>query len=211
MTDQPDQVLGPVARYYSARLREFGAEARGVDWNSAESQELRFAQLCKVLPRDRPFSICDVGCGYGALLPYLQTRYRDFRYLGIDVSKAMVEAARARNGAESRASFEVASAPAALVDCCVASGIFNVRLQATSVAWKAYIEQTLTVMDRNSIGGFAFNCLTSYSDPERMRGDLHYADPCELFDQCKRSFSRNVALLHDYGLYEFTILVRKDL
>jgi hypothetical protein len=32
-----------------------------------------------------------------------------------------------------------------------------------------------------------------------------------IFDICKRKFSRNVALLHDYGLYEFTILVRKDL
>jgi hypothetical protein len=26
---------------------------------------------------------------------------------------------------------------------------------------------------------------------------------------CKRRFSRNVALLHDYDLYEFTVLVRK--
>jgi len=30
-----------------------------------------------------------------------------------------------------------------------------------------------------------------------------------LFDYCKRTYSRDVALLHDYGLYEFTILVRK--
>jgi hypothetical protein len=42
-----------------------------------------------------------------------------------------------------------------------------------------------------------------------MREDLFYADPCELFDYCKTRFARNVALLHDYGLYEFTILVRK--
>ena len=41
-----------------------------------------------------------------------------------------------------------------------------------------------------------------------MRPDLFYADPCWLFDQCKRRHSRDVALLHDYGLYEFTILVR---
>ena len=44
--------------------------------------------------------------------------------------------------------------------------------------------------------------------PERMRPDLYYADPCRLFDHCKRRYSRHVALLHDYGLYEFTILVR---
>jgi hypothetical protein len=43
-----------------------------------------------------------------------------------------------------------------------------------------------------------------------MRADLYYADPAQVFDYCKRRFSPNVALLHDYGLYEFTILVRKQ-
>ena len=58
--------------------------------------------------------------------------------------------------------------------------------------------------------GFAFNCLTSYSDAHKMRDYLYYADPCALFDLCKRRYSRYVALLHDYKLYEFTILVRKQ-
>ena len=57
--------------------------------------------------------------------------------------------------------------------------------------------------------GFSFNMLTKYSDPEYMRQHLYYADPCYLFDYCKMHFSRNVALLHDYEVYDFTILVRK--
>jgi hypothetical protein len=65
------------------------------------------------------------------------------------------------------------------------------------------------MMHRVTRHGFSFNCLTAYSDPDKIRPDLHYADPCALFDLCKRKFSRNVALLHDYDLYEFTILVRK--
>ena len=32
---------------------------------------------------------------------------------------------------------------------------------------------------------------------------------CEMFDVCKQPFSPRVALLHDYPLYEFTIIVRK--
>jgi len=43
-----------------------------------------------------------------------------------------------------------------------------------------------------------------------MKDDLYYADPCYFFDYCKKKFSKNIALLHDYGLYEFTILVRKQ-
>ena len=51
--------------------------------------------------------------------------------------------------------------------------------------------------------------LSTYSDVERRRADLYYADPHMVFDYCKRTFSPAVALLHDYPLYEFTILVRK--
>jgi hypothetical protein len=65
-------------------------------------------------------------------------------------------------------------------------------------------------MDRAACKGFAFNCLTTYSDPERLRDDLYYGDPCYYFDLCKRLYSRHVALLHDYGLWEFTIIVRKS-
>jgi hypothetical protein len=61
--------------------------------------------------------------------------------------------------------------------------------------------------------GFSFNMLTKYSDPERMaeRPDLFFGDPLFFFDFCKRNFSRNVALLHDYGVYDYTIIVRKDI
>ncbi len=58
--------------------------------------------------------------------------------------------------------------------------------------------------------GFSCNFLTKYSDANRMRSDLYYADPCFLFDYCKRHFSKNIALLHDYQLYDFTLIVRKD-
>ena len=44
-----------------------------------------------------------------------------------------------------------------------------------------------------------------------MQPRLFYADPARLFTHCKTRYARNVALLHDYGLYEFTLLIRKDI
>jgi len=66
-------------------------------------------------------------------------------------------------------------------------------------------------MNQKSKRGFSFNMLTKYSDKEYMRDDLYYADPLFILDFCKRNFSKNVSLLHDYGLYEFTILVRMEI
>jgi hypothetical protein len=80
-------------------------------------------------------------------------------------------------------------------------------------AWREFTVQTLQRMNQLCSKGFSFNMLTSYSDADRMaqRPDLYFGDPCFYFDYCKRNFSHNIALLHDYGLYDFTILVRKDI
>jgi hypothetical protein len=96
-----------------------------------------------------------------------------------------------------------------VADYTLASGIFNVKLQNSIRKWEDYILNVLKRIDELSEKGFSFNLLTQYSDAERMRPELYYADPCYLFDYCKRHFSRNIAILHDYNLYEFTIIVRK--
>ncbi len=199
-----------VADYYSSKLASHGPTPRGVDWNGAEGQTLRFQQLCRLIDRPEPFSIADVGCGYGALFDELAARHEEFRYIGLDISGTMIQAARARLAHEARAQWLCATRPPEPVDYAVASGIFNVRLAYSSAQWESHVEASLDAMHEVSQHGFAFNCLTSYSDAEHMRDDLYYADPCRLFDRCKRRYSRQVALLHDYGLYEFTIIVRKS-
>jgi SAM-dependent methyltransferase len=209
MPNSPTELLHEVAGYYAGKLAQHGATPRGVDWNGPESQALRFDQLARVITRAGAFSLNDLGCGYGALLDHLRPRHPAFSYSGFDVSQEMVEAARMQHAGAVQARFLAAAVPDQPADYGIASGIFNVRLGRSDAEWQAYIEETLEVLDSTSTAGFAFNCLTAYSDAERMRADLYYADPCRLFDLCKRRYARDVALLHDYGLYEFTIVVRK--
>ncbi len=210
MTDKSSsEILCEVAEYYTSKLAEHGETPRGVDWNGNESQELRFEQLCKLIDTSSPFSINDLGCGYGALYDFLASKQKQFTYNGIDVSEKMILTAINRYKDKSNARFIVSSEPDKQQDYSLASGIFNVRMNRSDDEWLSYIKDTLDLLDRNSRLGFAFNCLTSYSDKDKMRDYLYYADPGALFDLCKRRYSRNIALLHDYGLYEFTILVRK--
>ena len=210
MLNTETDLLKEVASYYSKKLSQHGETPQGVDWNSEESQTLRFEQLCKVIAStSEAFSLNDLGCGYGALFDFLKLKYRMTSYNGIDVSEDMVRSARSRHAAYPEARFITASEPDCVVDYGIASGIFNVRLGRTNAEWVDYLEATLDVLDRTSHAGFAFNCLTIYSDEDKMHNYLFYADPCRMFDLCKRRYSRQIALLHDYGLYEFTILVRK--
>jgi SAM-dependent methyltransferase len=209
MPETRTDLLNEVANYYSEKLAQHGETPRGVDWNGEESQTLRFEQLCKIVTTPDAFSVNDLGCGYGALFDFLNIRYPAISYLGVDVSEDMIQAAKQRYQDNTQARFITSAEPNNLADYGVASGIFNVRLGRSDAEWRDYLEATLDVLNQTSRLGFAFNCLTSYSDEDKKRDYLYYADPCLLFDFCKRRYSRQVALLHDYGLYEFTILVRK--
>jgi SAM-dependent methyltransferase len=192
-----------VERYYTDKLREHGPTHRGVDWSTAESQTTRFAQLLSVVSSGG--IVLDYGCGYGALVEHLPD---PSDYVGYDISEEMISAARARYPGARFTSSEADLKP---VDYVVASGIFNVKAGAEEANWVEYVAATLERFDGLAARGFAFNMLTSYSDPPLMRRDLYYAEPLRWFDECKRRYARNVALLHDYGLYEFTIIVRKEL
>ena len=202
----PD-LLRKTRQYYDARLAEHGPTARGVDWNSEESQRLRFRELTTLVRDDTGASILDYGCGYGALRAYLREHGHRGPYVGFDISQSMIDAARA-GAADEAARFVTERGALERVDYTLASGIFNVKQTAPDEEWRQYVFETIADLSALSVRGFAFNALSSYSDPDRRRPDLYYADPLELFDHCKRRISPFVSLLHDTPLHEFTLLVR---
>jgi SAM-dependent methyltransferase len=195
-----------VADYYTGKLREHGPTHQGVDWNSAESQLLRFEQFMRIVPTGEPVSVLDYGSGYGAFAEYLDDLDSvDLAgYTGYDVSEEMVAQARQRSGWR----FTTARDELVPADVTVASGVFNVRVDTDEQTWRDYTLETIAELAALSHRALGFNMLTSYSDPERMTDRLYYGDPAFYFDWCKRNLSKQVALLHDYGLYEFTMLVR---
>lgn len=200
-------ILAGVAAYYSAKVTAHGPTASGADWNSPESQEMRFEQLVRVCDAPPPFSVNDYGCGYGALAAFLRRRGVTGPYCGFDVAPAMLTEARRYTAELGDCTF--VDDPERLIpaDYTLASGIFNVRLDVPTDVWERHIDATLAHIAAVSRRGFAFNMLTGYADHDRMRRDLYYGDPLAYFARC-RGFSKRVALLHDYPLWEFTLLVR---
>jgi len=206
----PDEISeNELKDYFQDKLDRFGVTPRGVDWNSASAQEIRFEQLARIIRPGQPYSLLDYGSGFGALYDYLRRRGDDLTYLGFDFVPDMVSRGAALHANQPHCTFTSAEPGLVPQDYAIASGIFNIRLQADDLAWTQYVVSILHKLHAFSQRGFSFNMLTKYSDPEYLKPHLYYADPCYFFDYCKTHFSRNVALLHDYEVYDFTILVRK--
>ena len=203
------EIIESVAAYYGEKIAAHGATPRGVDWNGEQSQVLRFEQLSQVFSAEsQAFSLLDFGCGYGAMYTYLKALYPQLSYTGFDINSEMLAEAR-KLDTKAEAGWISSIQQDAKFDYVVASGVFNVKLKHSDPNWFAYICETLNHINSIAIKGFSFNVLTAYSDAEYCKDYLYYAEPAKIFDYCMTHYSKKVALLHDYPLYEFTVLVRK--
>lgn len=207
-----DELRDTVARYYSKKVEMHGATALGVDWPCVPSQELRFIQLLKVCVFNKPLSINDFGCGYGALLDFMRKRFRgvSIDYVGIDLSPAMILQAKSRRRPLLRPQFIVGHQSPRTADYSIASGIFNVKLAQPKERWEYHIAQTLVDIFATSRIGFAVNFLGPPHPDAEPIAELYRVPPEVWATFCEREFGANVELVQNYGMQEFTLLARRN-
>ncbi len=203
-----ERAWNDIENYFSRGLDQYGVSPQAVGSKDADAQRLRFDNLAYALnrPPNRPVTVNDFGCGYGALFSFLDnlTTIRLGKYYGYDVSASMLDAASEQTDA--RATFIRSHEITKDADYSFVSGTFNDKPTASSETWLRYVELMVEQLAAHSRIGFAFNLLSSYVDFQAP--NLFYADPLHFFSYCKTYVSPYVTLLHDYPLYEWTIAVR---
>jgi SAM-dependent methyltransferase len=208
VSDAEPEILSGIAAYYASKLMAHGSTPQGVDWNGIESHERRHRQFLRLLEGNRDASVLDLGCGFGDFLRFLRAEGHQGCFIGYDIAPTMIEKARELHGEAADREWRIGAEPADVADFAIASGIFNVKGDVPNESWNRYVQRTIDILARAGRRGFAFNVLSLSSDPARRRSDLYYADPAGMLAYCLSKYGRSVALLQDYGLYEFTIVVR---
>ena len=184
--------------FYNNRYDKHGNDIKSVGWGSVESQKLRFKILSEIADLSSA-KICDVGCGFGDLYPYLNKRFKNIKYVGIDISEKLIRQGQTcypdvhfflEDILQSKREKEF--------DYVLASGMLSYRMNNHL----EYVEAMLTGMLKMAKRGVAVNFLSSYVD-YRLDKNFHFA-PEEAFALGKR-LARYVTIRHDYPLYEFTL------
>lgn len=154
-----DSRLESVKRYFSEKLVAHGPTHRGVDYNSTESQEVRFLQLMRIIENPaQPYSLLDFGSGYGAMYDYLLRQGHALHYVGYDIAPLMVQKGRELHSDCPDCWFTDDLAQIPVLDYAVASGTFNMKLEAEFEAWTEIILQALNDMHNHASKGFALTC-----------------------------------------------------
>ena len=206
------ETLKGVAKLYSRSLDEHGVAPLSVGWKDEATQRLRFEKLVEVIDiraTSGRIAVNDLGCGYGAMFNYLDglPYVRLIRYYGYDISEEMLTVAK-QFVDKSRAEFIQSPRVTLKADYSFVSGTFNVNLEANDELWTEYVKESLLNLATMSVKGFAFNLLRT--NVEWKQDSLYYGDPLIFFDFCKNNISPYVSVLSDYGLFEWTIVVRKN-
>jgi SAM-dependent methyltransferase len=193
-----------LAAHYRTTLAEHGPTARGVDWRDDETANIRHAQMLKlILPSDRPFSVLDVGCGYGAFADTLLEAYPNARYHGIDLVEEMVAAGRARHPKQQFSLGDFAEMDLGRFDYIVCNGIFTQKLDASALEMETYFKQMVKKLFTSATIGCAFNLMSTRVN--FFAPNLFYRHPAEVMTHCLSDLTNKVRIDHSYGLYEYTV------
>lgn len=181
-------------KFYKDSFEKHGVSAKGVHWNSKESQNLRFEIITDLIEDISSSSIIDLGCGFADFLTYLEKKkLKPNIYLGIDCEKFMIEIARERypNNIFLKANLFDNNLPQA--DYYICSGTLNIF---NSKEFLVSIKKCFSHVNKALI----FNCLTEKS--------MHNLEIEEIFSFCK-TLTTQVSIEDNYLHNDVTFLLEK--
>lgn len=136
-----------IASTFSRRFTKFGPQPEASLWFSERRQRARFSIIVDIIcerMQNRKVSICDIGCGYGGFLKFLQNEHNDidFEYTGYDLADNLIEFCD-RKMSSKNARFMQGSRPVELMDFSIMSGTYNYAPQTTVTDWRSYFRSEL--------------------------------------------------------------------
>lgn len=192
-----DSERDEIIRLYDDRFAEHGYGTATLGWRGVEDQQLRFEVLCDIADLSGA-RICDVGCGFGDLAAYLEHRFSDISYVGVDITPSLIKEAKQRRPELEFHCVDILQSGFDLrADYFLLSGALNYRFKDN---W-GLTTTMISKMWEQSNKGVAVNFLSSYVNFVRPHNYHH--KPEDVFGFA-RSLTKRVALRHDYPLWEFT-------
>ena len=186
---------------------QHGDSIKSVGWGDAETQFLRFKKLTEGLIVEGS-SILDFGCGLGHLVEFLEKQnLRQYEYVGVDLCVSFIEHAKEKYREKNNINFYKGDIfhkdlEAHSFDIALASGVFSLNQENI----KNYTFDAMKKMFDLVNHSVSVNFLSTYCDFQ-LKKNVHY-DPSEILNEAFKITS-DVKLLHDYELYEFTLILNK--
>tara|TARA_B100000925_G_scaffold154529_2_gene115910 strand:- start:789 stop:1418 length:630 start_codon:yes stop_codon:yes gene_type:complete len=201
-----------IAQKYNFRFSKYGAVPEASLWFSQDRQFMRFKLIADVLDqaiKGSSFSISDIGCGYGALLPYLKKRFpnSEFTYNGFDIAEKPLNFCK-KNYKWPNVFYRTGNLPDRYSDFCVMSGTYNYAPVLSPKQWQDYLFENLTQIWKFTRLSMIFNL--SVADEARITNqNISYFNKDNVKNFCKNNLGRTNLFLSEKLPKEVTFNISK--
>ena len=117
-------------QFYKSSIKKYGNSAKGVQWNSESTQQIRFDIILNMLPDDLyNFTLVDAGCGFGDFYEWMHKNNKTpLKYIGIDALDEMVKIA-SKNTSQEIIMADICKDTLVKADYYICSGAMNILEQ----------------------------------------------------------------------------------
>ena len=182
-------------KFYTSAIELYGTTAKGVNWHSKRTQELRFDIILELLPKNiNDFTVVDAGCGFGDLYLYMLKKKKEAKeYIGIDTVIDMYSIASEQTGKEIIIA-DITKDRLPSADYYVCSGAMNVLNEFET---HLFIQNCFSTCRE----GFVFNILYGEKESETY----NYLSKDEINDIAKSLHVEHVEFRKDYLSNDITV------
>jgi SAM-dependent methyltransferase len=197
-------------KHYESCFKKHGGTPQGVDWPNVDDLNRRFQVMLDICTDKAPVNILDFGCGNGLLCSYLkQTQMDNIRYTGLDISQKFIDFCRTTYPGIPFICSDIAQESIEIdFDYAICNGTFTEKLDLTFDEMFDFFSKTLITLFKKSKKGIAFNVMSSHVD--YRRDDLFHVPHDMMANLLINDLSRHYVIRNDYGLYEYTVYVYKE-
>lgn len=194
-----------IKQYHSVRLKDKNlSRSKMMGWTSKQVQQIRFKTVTSLF-NFNDVSVLDLGCGDGDFKHYLDERFSNFHYIGLDFQKSFIAYAKERFKDENNTWFyntDFAHCQLPKVDVVIACGALSYKSHDSN-----YYIDCIKQFYHSANKAFIFNML---NQDFFESGQLIVAhNKASVFEQCQ-NICNTVILKDDYLDNDFTIMMRKS-
>ena len=180
-------------KFYTSAIEMHGTSAKGVNWTSKQTQEIRFDVILDMLPCEID-SLADAGCGFGDFYNYMKKKKRvPKKYIGIDSLIDMYSIA-SNNTAQEIIIADITKDKIPHAEYYICSGAMNVLDRFETYL---FIRNCFSACG----DGFIFNILHGKDESETY----NYFSTCQLESIAKELNVKRVVIRDDYMKDDITV------
>lgn len=199
-----------IAQYYKEAFDQHGDTPEGLAWQNWETMQKRFEVMSELINfySLKSQTLLDLGCGTGHFFTYLKDNYPYIEYEGADINQTVVDHCNQTYPAKFY-QLDALKDTFPIYDYIVMNGIFTVKDKLSFDEMFEFFTNLITKAFEHSNKGISFNVMSKQVDWERE--DLFHLPLDTIASFLCKNLSRHFVIRNDYGLYEYTVYVYKQI